>query len=177
MNSEDLRIKFKVNNFSDISDCSMSWELFPVVDTSCPSPAPPGGHPGFCQSLQRHLCVLGVRLPVGPHLPDTSLLLGRHQSQLPREQLCLGDTAAAAATTAVALLEGQTRTFYLFFFLFLLLTLFCWFSSLWSWAERDGGVSELECVRVCISVRAVIDGFYCMFGERSGGWYAWCFSF
>ena len=52
--------------------------------------SPPGGHPGLCQSLPRHLRVLGLRLPAGSHLPDTSLLLGRHQSQLPREQLCLG---------------------------------------------------------------------------------------
>lgn len=32
---------------------------------------------------------MGLRLPAGPHLPDTSLLLGRHQSQLPGEQLRL----------------------------------------------------------------------------------------
>lgn len=44
---------------------------------------------GICQSLQRHLCVLGLRLPAGPHLSDTSLLLGGHQSQLPREQFRL----------------------------------------------------------------------------------------
>lgn len=49
----------------------------------------PGGHSGLCQSLQCHLRLLGIRLPAGSYLPDTSLLLGRHQSQLPREQLPL----------------------------------------------------------------------------------------
>lgn len=43
----------------------------------------------LCQSLQCHLCILGIRLPAGPHLSDTSLLLGCHQSQLPGEQLRL----------------------------------------------------------------------------------------
>lgn len=48
-----------------------------------------GWYSGIRESLQCHLCVVGVRLPAGPHLPDTGLLLGRHQSQLPREQLRL----------------------------------------------------------------------------------------
>lgn len=47
------------------------------------------GHSGLRQSIQRHLRVLGLCLPAGAHLPDTSVLLGRHQSQLPREQLRL----------------------------------------------------------------------------------------
>ncbi|CAG11157.1 unnamed protein product [Tetraodon nigroviridis] len=48
------------------------------------------GDSGLRQSLQRHLRVLGLGLPAGPHLPDPGLLLGRHQSQLPGEQLRLG---------------------------------------------------------------------------------------
>lgn len=47
------------------------------------------GHSGLRQSIQCHLRVLGLRVPAGAHLPDTSVLLGRHQSQLPREQLRL----------------------------------------------------------------------------------------
>lgn len=171
MSSEDLIIKFQINHFSAISDCCV---VLPVVDSSSSSPAPPGGHPGFCQSLQRHLCVLGVRLPAGPHLPDTSLLLGRHQSQLPREQLCLGGAAAA-------LLEGQTHTFYfcLFFFFF-------FFSSCVA-DFQTGGVELKETavcpdssVCVCVSLRGprcVSDGFYCTFGESCGGPRARRFSF
>ena len=72
-----------------------TWSGFPVfvnkVYLVCFGSFPPraGRHSGIRQSLQRHLCVVGRRLPAGPHLPDTSLLLGRHQSQLPREQLRL----------------------------------------------------------------------------------------
>lgn len=50
---------------------------------------PTGRYSGLCQTLQRHLRVLGVRLPAGSHMSDTSLLLGGHQSQLPRKQLRL----------------------------------------------------------------------------------------
>lgn len=53
------------------------------------SSASTGWHSGLCKSLQRHLRIMGICLPAGPHLPDTSLLLGHYQSQLPREQLRL----------------------------------------------------------------------------------------
>lgn len=49
-----------------------------------------GGHSRLRQSLLCYLCVLGLRLPSGSDLPHSSLLLGGHQSQLPREHLCIG---------------------------------------------------------------------------------------
>lgn len=55
-----------------------------------------GRYSGLCETLQRHLRVVGVRLPAGPHLSDTSLLLGRYQSQLPREQLRLEPCTAGS---------------------------------------------------------------------------------
>lgn len=56
---------------------------------------------------------MGVRLPAGPHLSDTSLLLGRNQSQLPREQLRLEPDT----TRSLAQLEEQTTLLFVSFHL------------------------------------------------------------
>ena len=78
-----------------------------------------GWYSGLCQSLQRHLRLLGIRLPAGPHLSDTSLLLGCYQSQLPREQLRLEWVLVrpGPARPSPARLEEQT-TLLVFFMLF-----------------------------------------------------------
>lgn len=73
-----------------------------------------GWHSELRQSLQRHLRVLGVRLPDGPDLSDTSLLLGRHQSELPGEQLCLG---RPQFSTALHGWKNKTQFFLSFFFI------------------------------------------------------------
>lgn len=135
----------------------MWWQLNHYYYLLVLSSTLPGRHPGLCKSLQRHLCILGLRLPAGPHLPDTSLLLGRHQSELPGEQLCLEGAAPA-------MLEGQTHTFFIFTFCFSILFVFR-FSNRLSWAKRDVSVSGQECVCVCVcvwrSLHCMLDWVYC----------------
>lgn len=106
-----------------------------------------GWYSGLCQSLQRHLRVLGVRLPAGPHLSDTSLLLGSYQSQLPREQLRL---AWPQRTTAPRDWENPTFSI-LILFRFHVQSRGCLQrcldrSVLKRWMLRVGGVSYGVCV-------------------------------
>lgn len=151
--------------------CSVGWcVVLPVVDASCFFPVPPGGHPGFCQSLQRHLCVLGFCLPAGPHLPDTSLLLGRHQSQLPREQLCLGATILPRLLPLHCWKDKPTLFIFLFF------CPICLADFRTGGNELKETVVFLECV-CSEAVWFIYDDFYCMFGERRDRLCAWCFSF
>lgn len=105
-----------------------------------------GWHSELCQSLQRHLRVLGVRLPDGPDLSDTSLLLGRYQSELPGEQLCLG---------RARFLHGWKNKTLLFSFFFFFFFFFSFCSDLqpvmFSGVEHlQQCVEEMLCVCVCV---------------------------
>lgn len=90
-----------------------------------------------------------------------------------------------SATQRTALLKGRCcrctagRTnphFLLLLYVFLHPILCCWFFKP---VELKETVVFSECVRVCVSGRVwnMFDSFYCVFGERCGRPYAWCFSF